>query len=335
MDDATARLKRTPVGGEETSFTASPAFSILFDAEITPISAALIRERHKLELRARIAQIAIMLVAAITIAANIGLMMSGSEHVTIGFGLSFLLFGAAFGNRKVIHGHLVRLKEKVVPSILAHYGDFSYTPKPPRSVFKEMTTPELLPSFNGLRIEDFICGTYHGHPVSMLDTTLTQKSRDRSKTVFSGLVIKTPSQYPFTGSYALYPNSGTSGRYQGYFRNLTAWETIKLESSDFEDHFDFLGSDQMEGRTIFTPARMEKWYQFSQAFASNSLSAIFKNGTIFIAYKMPQNWIDGGILSQPADELRQQVAQVARDIHTALRAVDILIHDQNEQPGPF
>lgn len=299
------------------------AFDQFFDAEIAPFMQELDETRQATERKATIVTwtFSALTVLIAAVCANAALIQRTTELDILAFP-AIAAAGTFVLRRFILKGYTNRVKELLVPRVLAHFGTFDYTHKPARTAFRHITTNGLLPSHTSAKSEDLITGQYRGQPISIVDVTLERKQGKNSKTVFQGLVVQCAYPHALTGEYSLRPNGIGLG---DLFSSLTGTERIKLESPAFEDQFDFYGTDQVEGRTLLTPRQMERWERITGRTSASSISAIFRDGNIYLAIYRHSNWLDSGLYAARNADLRVQTDEIARDLHAIFSALDIIV----------
>lgn len=316
------------------SFQGSDAHRNLISGVVDPIRAELEATRGKWQ---RIGTISRIVLAVTTLAclAKVGMdyMATGTfEQVSAPFLTGSLLSVVA---TFIVPGWLLKkglggFKDKIVPAILGHFGDFQYDPNPARNTFFDMRAMGLLPDFDRGENEDYIFGTYRDQKLSIIQLKLTREEvahdEDNSTTtheVFNGVLLKVKNPRKLEGSYSLMPQLTAKRGFS--FGNPHGRQRIKLESDLFEKEYDLFGTDQIEGRVLFTPKMIERWHQLATRKGIHGVAAVFEDGHVHMAVHRKADFIDAAMLSSNKESIDNQVAAMAEDIEGLLKAVDTLI----------
>ncbi len=230
-----------------------------------------------------------------------------------------------------------KFKDAVVPALVRHYGDLDYSSVPASIELGPFRTADnklegdlikldLLPMHSYTRKNDQIWGTYRDQPLFLLDveaikretsTGANGKSKSSSRTVFKGVMGCVLAPSPFNGRYILQQR-----------RSNHREERIRLESPDFEKVFDFFGVDQIEGRRIMTPVRMEEWTAFDKALGPVEASFWFEGDRIWFTVRLRGDFLDSSITKGAADALDQTIKDMATDLEAVLQVVDFILFDE-------
>lgn len=295
---------------------------------IDPLRETLATERQKWEKRARIGQWAFVGLAGVLIALSILRWRSGEPLDALTMFSAIAVFAAFAARRAILNYGLSTFKSMIVPHVLEQFGTFTYQPKPDRTIYRQISTSHLLPSHNRSSSEDHIEGRYRDLPVAMVEAHLKQKRDKNETTKFKGLVLRIENPRVLHGSYGLFPQFARLG---GLFGYPNGWDRIKLESDAFENKFDFVGTDQIEGRVLFTPVQMEQWVSFVNSDHARAITAIFAHRHVYLAISRKGDWMDDGLINNADDDLDEQVRALAEDLAMIFEALDILVFGGSKQ----
>ncbi|MEN8722101.1 MAG: DUF3137 domain-containing protein [Alphaproteobacteria bacterium] len=314
----------------------------LYDSVVAPIEHELLAERETLNTRARRLRQVLLGLLVVEIAAMVGLFGqidfggsgsqgSGEDNAPVLFLVAIVLtvIGIAAARTLFLSGFNERLKNKLVPAILDQYGAFAFAPSPRRGDYADLLVEGLLPYYDRLQAEDLVTGTYRGLDFAMVEVkatkTVRSKNRTRRQTVFDGSVVSVALPKPVQGSYFL--STDWHGGLQGLFSRLTG-DRIRLESPAFEKLFNFFGDDQIEGRTIMTPARMEQWVAYYHRNDGRSLRCYMQGARMHLALSHASDWLDGSVAAADRGSLQGQLDGLFNDIEHSLSLVDdVLLFD--------
>lgn len=297
-------------------------------AQLVQVAQSFADERFKLERKVRFTRIVLWSLCVASSALLIGMFASSSEENAIKLvWVPMALAGCAVGIRKYLfEGFLQRYKHEVVPQLLSQFGVFEYAASGRQFDVGRMITSGLLPSYDRLSSEDMIWGKYRDWPVDIVNVSAWVKRNKTTDQVFSGILLRTKMRREVDGVYGLFPGL-VNGSVRGNLQDIANWERIRLESDAFEDLYDFYGTDQVLGRTLLTPAVIEKWTSLAQNPFTNDVTAIMRYGYLHLAIQTDKDWIDAQILAYSRDEVEKQLAGIQADLQAVFEAVDLLVFD--------
>ncbi len=307
-------------------------FEALLDAHIRPIGPKLIAERNRLERLARLAQIGLGLLTLLTGALMIALIVLQGADAPLQFLFGPIVLGGLTMTIRgtILSGFTARMKSMIVPPLLAQFGEFTYEAKPKKKAYVYLLVKGLLPTHDNARTEDSVEGNYRGWPLSVMDITASRNRKNGPSTVFSGLIIKTPNAKPVEGWYGLFDNGG-SGQLTGTVQGF-GWEPIRLEGREFEDKFDFYGTDQIEGRKMMTPRRMVQLSAAAETMDLSSFRIIYREDAIYMAIGRDENWLDSAILAATPEEFERQARNVLLHLSQLFDFLDIFLFGDENSP---
>lgn len=134
---------------------------------------------------------------------------------------------------------------------------------------------KFLPSYDFIRIDDVITGSYHGHEVKIIEFSLIEKrehvdSKGRRHIeyveIFHGALFKT-SMEKFVKAVTYVKQKNFAGGSYTIHGNgdIQMLEKVNLESNEFSKIYDVYSSDQIESRYFLNTATMEKFIKLKQS----------------------------------------------------------------------
>lgn len=232
--------------------TASPGIGERFAAEIARLNAL------RLE-AARDARRKVMLYVPIGLALAIGfILMPGrgsgksgplGEVLLIPFALCFgVAIPWLLAMLAPVDRYAKAFKRELMPLLLRHYGDLHYV-EGAVPVLQPLATKGLLPRHDKAAIDDALTGRYAGYELRLSEIELERKTDKGYATVFKGLLIVLSVDTPFLGT-TLVLDHGLPAP--------PGLMPVRLEDPRFASIYDVHGNDQVEARTVLTPAVMER-----------------------------------------------------------------------------
>lgn len=172
------------------------------------------------------------------------------------------------------------VKEKIVPAILKFFGDdLEYSISCPVRL-DDYRDFGIVPSYDGLRQEDYITGKYKGVGFEVFEAKLTESdSSNKTIVIFEGVVVILEMNKNFSGKTLVRSDSAGGRGLHKLFSKLTKVERVELEDPKFEKIFDVYSSDQIEARYLLTTSFMERLLEFASIFSSRKSveCAFYKN----------------------------------------------------------
>lgn len=231
--------------------TASPGTGERFAAEIARLNALRLDA-------AREARRKVMLYAPIGLALAIGFILipgRGSKSGPLGEALLIpfaLCFGVAIPWLLALLAPVDRyakaFKRELMPLLLRRYGDLRYV-EGAVPALQPLAAKGLLPRHDKAAIDDALSGRYAGYDLRLSELELERKTDKGYATVFRGLLLVLSVDTPFLGTTLVLD------------RGLPAppgLMPVRLEDPRFASIYDVYGNDQVEARTVLTPAVMER-----------------------------------------------------------------------------
>jgi len=139
-------------------------------------------------------------------------------------------------------------KRELMPLLLRRYGELRYVEGAVPAV-ASLATKGLLPSHDRAAIDDAIAGRYAGYELRLSEIALERKSGKNNSTVFDGLLLVLSVDTPFLGTTMVLDHSRPAP---------AGLMPVRLEDPRFASIYDVYGNDQVEARTVLTPAVMER-----------------------------------------------------------------------------
>jgi hypothetical protein len=235
--------------------------------------------------------------------------------------LFFLLIGslAALQNLlKYTWGRYSKIyDDKVYPAIFNYFDDeFTFSRECPRPL-DELKRFGILPSFNWVTRLNYVRGRYKTVDIELLNTKLTQVKGYPENTRFNGLLILLTLKKPFLGRTII-----TSDKVLVPVLILGGLQCIRLESSEFNKVFNVYSEDQIEARTLLTPASMLRFLDL-QKLINQRVNYSFYSGKLLIPFDNVKN--NFGL--QPIHKkmnIRQKFKGICDDMQIIFDIVDVL-----------
>lgn len=261
------------------------------------------QERHRVAAAAKSRQfLVIAVLAALVIAGGGFFIFRNPIPIVVGVvaGIGLGVFGSLELNQ-------IRKKAKLffVQPVAEAMG-IKYAPTLPRPVtVHDFRSSRLLPSWDREKYEDSLKGNYHGTDFEMFEAHLEQKqtstdSNGRTRTnwvtVFRGQCLRFDAHKEFHGETLILRDSGIFNRFGG----KKGLKQAKLESSEFEKHFEVYTNDQVESRYILTPDLMARLVDLEKGLRGGDLKCAFVDQSVLITVDAG-NLFEPGSLFEPFD----------------------------------
>jgi len=127
---------------------------------------------------------------------------------------------------------------------------------------------KFLPSYDFIRIDDVIAGSYHGHDVKIIEFSLIEKRVHRHSKggryieyveIFHGALFKTSMEkFVKAVTYIKQKNFANNG-------DISILEKVNLESNEFSKIYEVYSSDQIESRYFLNTATIENFIKLKQS----------------------------------------------------------------------
>lgn len=139
-------------------------------------------------------------------------------------------------------------KRELMPLLLRHHGELRYVEGAAPAV-DSLAAKGLLPRHDRAVVDDAIAGRYAGYELRLSEVELERKSGKNDTTVFHGLLLMLSVDTPFLGTTMVLDHSRPAP---------AGLMSVRLEDPRFASIYDVYGNDQVEARTVLTPAVMER-----------------------------------------------------------------------------
>jgi hypothetical protein len=207
-------------------------------------------------------------------------------------------------------------KENLIPRLLAAHGELTHSlgKKPDLS---RAVALGLLPAYQDIDADDGFAGRYRGRPITISEITVTRKAGKSSETLFQGLYIEIAVSTPFRGTTILCDRDG------GQPGN--GLQRLRLEDPVFEEIYATWSSDQVEGRSVLTPAVMERL--LVMADGKSFLPPLFLISGDRMVFALP-TILPGALFEPPGLETHvaaQQLASLEADFARVFALTDAMI----------
>ncbi|MGB0920648.1 MAG: DUF3137 domain-containing protein [Alphaproteobacteria bacterium] len=181
----------------------------------------------------------------------------------------------------------------IVRLLLVHYEEFKFSTTVPRRRYHNFGPEGCLPLQTSATSRNWIPGICPGMPLDILELVLSSIRKGGNSVQCSReLVSSTLATDRPHGEYAI------EGTGQASIENDNGLRRIKLESPIFERRFGFYGTDRVQGRSFMTPARIERWEQFSKALGQVGFSVYLADRRVSIALTKASGWVDPCIVRE-------------------------------------
>ena len=296
------------------------------------------RETHRSEFLFRIATAvlgAVVLIIASGLAAlgtfGSGLQAPGPEFYVAPPLAAAGLFG--YWANQARRRYASAYKTRVLPAIAGALGAFRYE-ETGKIAIERLRASALLASFEEYNSADMFIGSYKGADVELAEVELIRKKRSgesrKTDTVFKGLFVLISTHKAISGKTVVRCDAGTIGNWQ--VGMLGSLERVRLEDTQFEKHYvekhyEVYTTEQIEARTLLTPAFMERLAALAADIGGGELQAAFYEDLLFVMVPAAKNplkpkSIFTSVLRDTA------IARVAREFSDVLSIIDTLRLDE-------
>ena len=310
------------------------SFATFFAEEIAPELPAM-EEARKERLRAaytRAAGLAIIiaLVAGIAVAFT-GQLLALLPVLAIGLMLGF------FWIRAPGRQHRRALRDLVIEPLRRYLGGLEYHRKPgERFDLERFRRSGVTAQFDRAHLEDLLIGRYRDTDYRMVEARLKQrrrsasKERERSRSVFSGLLCEVSVPVAFSCTVLLVSDKGKLGNWvvdlvRSRVTNLTA---VDLNHSHFEARYQVYSDEPEEARALLTPALLDSLLALSDSIGRRAVSGAFMEGRFLIAIPYSGNLFEIGRLSRSLDHAEEDLHRLAAQFTLPQRLIDYLYGDR-------
>lgn len=167
-------------------------------------------------------------------------------------------------------------KRIILPQLISFIGDFQYIDRNNRvernKIRNYVCNLKIFDYFSFFSCDDAFKGIYNRVPVSISELNLSRSSGKSTVTVFQGILISFPSFKKFKSNTIIKSNASS----------CCYLEKVNLEDPEFEKIYDVFSDDQIEARTILTPAFMNRMVECAKK-KKERITVSFENNQVNIA----------------------------------------------------
>ena len=217
-----------------------------------------------------------------------------------------------------------RYKERVLPQLLADFGDLRYQPASADDV-KRLGALRIVPKFDSIRADDEVRGTYDGLLVRIIEVSLRRRQQKKTVVVFDGLFVAITLPRSLSGTTVVLTDRGGWENFKTRWRGGSL-DVVRLDDMEFEQRYEVYSSDQIEARALLTPAFMERFLGFATRSGFALPGAIAEGSTLVVA--LPKRLGTGDLFEPPAYWQPAGGAALVRlenDIRAVLKMADSVI----------
>jgi hypothetical protein len=247
------------------------------------------------------------------------------------------LVGELWALQKPWRGYTRLYKDRVLPVLVARFGDLTYR-RPPHSEVRKLRSYRIVRSFdkvNRVIAEDEITGTYRGLPLSIIEVSMERGSGNSTEVLFDGLLIGLELPRSLTGTTVVAEEQDVFKQLADRWR-LEGLERVRLEDPGFERRYQVYSTDPVEARALLTPAFMERFLALARWDDFDRPDARFRGhrftGALPIGAWAEANRLVVAIpkpvrvnLFEPSGYRGQGLLRLEREIAAVLRMADAVI----------
>ncbi len=157
-------------------------------------------------------------------------------------------------------------KKYITPILLSFLGDIKDSQDVIDKSFLRYTC--LFPEFHSIRTKDAISGTIDNTEFSVLETEMHRFALHKRETmIFQGICIDIPMKKSIPGYILLFNTK--------FSPNINTLEKISLEDNIFANNYQIYSDNQIEARTLLTPAFMERLNNLKRRFKGTRVDVSF------------------------------------------------------------
>lgn len=221
-----------------------------------------------------------------------------------------------------------RVKSEAFPEILKLLNTNIQYAEAGSMQISELKATGLLPSYDRIKTEDYMLGTWRDVPFELMELRLTRREgtgkRSRTRTVFTGLIIRFAFHKTFKGHTLLKADRGMLNALSGTF----SLQRVKLEDLEFEKLFEVFSTDQVEARYLLTLSFMQRMQKLASKRRllwedRGAMQAAFLNDQLTLALPSTRNRFEVGDVSNP-NHLEKDLSQLLQDVKDIFEIVEIL-----------
>jgi len=226
--------------------------------------------------------------------------------VSLGIGIGFL----------PLQGVFTKSKSTIIGALCGPLGVTYAAEGVQPDGFQRLCDLRLVRGFTDKKFTDLFVGAHAGLAFWFCQATLTAGSGREEHTVFRGQLLQVAYPKPFGGvTVVLRRGGGPDG-----FQHPPGLKEVGLEDPKFDRIFSVFGDDQVEARTIVTPAFMEHLMALEKAYEGERLRCAFTQGNLLLAIEGASRFYVGDPFSTMVN--RARVQSMAADIHRLFGLID-------------
>jgi hypothetical protein len=245
----------------------------------------------------------------------------------LGF-LLFMLVGAIAGERWAAHSlerqYRRRYKDEVLPRLARGIGDLTYRAARPERL-NQFGAPRILPAYDHIDVDDEIAGTHRGLPIEIIEVRLKRRVNKKTRVVFDGLVVGITLPRRLTSTTLIATDRGAWENFKARWSGSNM-ETVRLEHPEFEQRYEVYSTDQIEARSLLTPAFMERFVKLGTTSQLGVPGAIADGNHLAVA--LPKRLGMGNLFEPPPYWKAaggESLAGLQADIRRVLDVADAII----------
>lgn len=206
-------------------------------------------------------------------------------------------------------------KRELMPLLLRRHGELRYVEGAVAAV-GDLAAKGLLPRHDRAEIDDAIAGRYAGYELRLSEIELERKSGKNNSTVFNGLLLVLAVGTPFLGTTIVLDKSRPAP---------SGLMPVRLEDPRFASIYDVYGNDQVEARTVLTPAVMERLLSMADGGDFFPPSCLVERDSITFAVAQTGTRLLFEPLSLQAHDAATQLQYLEGELALVFRLVDAMV----------
>lgn len=206
-------------------------------------------------------------------------------------------------------------KRELMPLLLRRHGELRYVEGAVPAV-GDLAARGLLPRHDRAAIDDAIAGRYAGYELRLSEIELERKSGKNNSTMFTGLVLVLAVDTPFLGTTMVVDHSRPAP---------PGLMPVRLEDPRFASIYDVYGNDQVEARTVLTPAVMERLLSMADGGDFFPPSCLVERDSITFAVAQTGTRLLFEPPSLQAHDAAAQLQHLENELALVFRLVDAMI----------
>ncbi|MGE7469455.1 DUF3137 domain-containing protein [Bosea sp. NPDC003192] len=206
-------------------------------------------------------------------------------------------------------------KRELMPLLLRHRGELRYVEGAVPAV-GDLAARGLLPRHDRAAIDDAIAGRYAGYELRLSEIELEREGGKNDTTVFQGLLLTLAVDSPFLGTTIVLDQSRAAP---------SGLMPVRLEDPRFASIYDVYGNDQVEARTVLTPAVMERLLSMADGGDFFPPSCLVERDSITFAVAQTGTRLLFEPPSLQAHDAAAQLQHLEDELALVFRLVDAMI----------